>query len=417
MKRFVYLGVLALSAGLLATPALAQRGQGEKGRFTLHGEVRVRGEFQSNVMDFFDETATGGPNDDDFDLFPYRVRSPSDPFLQSFRGSFGTQETILYQGYIDVKNVGDSAASFRIGRQEHTLANELMLGDLDFYNGISFDGFRANFDFAQWDLDAFYYVILEGSALDSTLSGATIGADNDVAFTGLDADFTFGDHGTHIRPYILFLDDGGSGITTGIGRPAMQVYTFGGQWGREVNSVEDVDDSPLDWSAEAAIQSGDFDTTSILGPMVQDVSGFIVEGWIGFNWNHGHHSRSRVHAGILIASGDDDPTDGDYDAFIPMFPDTHSRNRLGNLDLFGEPFSTAFGGGIPNNTPVVIGPAGPGNLSNLSNITDVSFGYEVWGEDPLSAGVSPQLHPQRGGLPGQRAARLRRRYPRGQHRQ
>ena len=54
-----------------------------------------------------------------------------------------------------------------------------------------------------------------------------------------------------------------------------------------------------------------------------------------------------------------DGLDADSDAFIPLFPDIHAYNRLGNIDLFGGPSVANGGSGV-------IGP---------SNIMDINFGY------------------------------------------
>ena len=53
MKKFIYLGLLALGVVLMvAPPVMAQ----EEKPFTIHGEVRYRGEYDNNTTDF-DELA------------------------------------------------------------------------------------------------------------------------------------------------------------------------------------------------------------------------------------------------------------------------------------------------------------------------------------------------------------------------
>ncbi|MFQ5669359.1 MAG: alginate export family protein [Acidobacteriota bacterium] len=405
MKKFVYLGGLVLSAGLFAMPAIAANGDNDDG-VTLHGEFRARYDYISNFVDFQDSATSGDPLDDDIDFIPYRVRigakkhfsrnvssyielqaqglfgedsspleSPGDPLGQTtdLRTS---GDVNLYQAYIDLKDIGDSVLTLRIGRQEHRLGNELMLGDLDFYNGISFDGVRAWFDWDSFNLGVYYYDISElnirnGSILD--------GGDADATIFGIDGTWELGDTGGEIQPYILYYRDGQSFAndpnTPGFGviPSGLQVTTIGILFHRPVDSREDVDRNAFDYSIEAATQTGTFDTNA----SDQDLGGFIAEGWGGFNWNHGRHSRSRVHIGGLFASGDDDPTDNDIGFFVPLFPDNHDYNRLGDLDLFAGALAP---GSFSSSGLSTVG-IGGGLGSGMTNISDINVGYEAWIND------------------------------------
>src|SRR6266702_4705477 len=66
MKKLLYVALLAVGVFILMTPpAMAQ----EEKPFTLHGELRFRGEFDANTQDF-----DKNDNTDNFDYWPYRVR-------------------------------------------------------------------------------------------------------------------------------------------------------------------------------------------------------------------------------------------------------------------------------------------------------------------------------------------------------
>lgn len=73
------------------------------------------------------------------------------------------------------------------------------------------------------------------------------------------------------------------------------------------------------WSAEFAAQFGDH------GPL--DAGGFLAaaEGGLPFG------SAGEADFGLLWASGDDDPSDGDQDAFAPLYDERHAF--LGAADL------------------------------------------------------------------------------------
>ena len=226
MKKVLLGCLLALVAALLFVPATVADEHEDK-KISVHGEVRARWEYLDNYTDFTD--SDDGSFNDSFDFVPYRVRvgvkgeftknvsayieiqnhgafgdsyplpvaqSPQDPIAQNLRGSYGTNETVLYQGYIDMDEIGGTNLSLKIGRQEHTLGNELLMGDADFYNGHSFDGFRATLDYERWDLDVFFYTIAERNVLpwaDETDDGPIVnGASDDAWFTGVTAGFGIG---------------------------------------------------------------------------------------------------------------------------------------------------------------------------------------------------------------------------------
>src|SRR6267143_3887536 len=65
MKKFIYLGLLALGVVLMvAPPVMAQ----EEKPFTIHGEVRYRGEYDNNANDLNNNAH------DSVQFWPYRVR-------------------------------------------------------------------------------------------------------------------------------------------------------------------------------------------------------------------------------------------------------------------------------------------------------------------------------------------------------
>lgn len=400
MKKIAAFCLLAGAGLLVSGPARA-----EDGKFSIHGEVRARYEFLSNYNDTIDHTTSGTSADDDFDLMPYRVRlsvtgeftdnvvghieiqnngvfggqfpigslgSPDSPQGQFTRSDIGTSETVLYQGYVDLNNIAGTIFSLRVGRSEHTLGNELLLGDLDFYSGMTFDGISGSWDFEAWDLDVFFYNITEGNVSVGAVVAAGLpnGGDEDVVFWGGHASFDIGDDGQFIEPYIFNKDDNAGTNLLGFLDPH-QFYTVGALYGRRIDADDVADGAHWDWSAEVAFQTGDYDENLAGGgpgfgmlacPAGDcDISASVFEGALGYNWAHGD-STSRVYIGFFTASGDDDPTDSDIEAFFPLWGDIHANNRLGDADLFGL-VNANFVSGVAN-----------GGFG-FANVTDLSVGY------------------------------------------
>jgi hypothetical protein len=135
--------------------------------------------------------------------------------------------------------------------------------------------------------------------------------------------------------------------------------TIGARWTRAIDSREDVEDAHFDWSAEIAVQDGD------IGPSTAEEShsAYVAEGWLGYNWACGENSRSRVHVGTLMSSGDDDPTDSDHEDYLFLFTDFHADNRLGDSDLEELFFN--------------LGDAQFGVFSD-NGVTDFNAGYEYF---------------------------------------
>ena len=383
MRRLLPCG-LALFAVFCVLPALAEEDgeieilditiEAEQDKtFVVHGELRTRYEYLSNYIDLLDEDNGGA--DDDIEFFPYRARigvegnfghgisayvelqawgqfgdtgtlpSGTDPIGQvERRQGFVGNQVDFYQGYLQLDEIAGSDWKLTIGRREHTLGTELMIGNPDFYNGRFFDGARASLDKDSFDLDLFAYKISENDIFFAGPGGVIIDPnEGDDTFYGASAnvDVGLGD----IEPYILYLRDGSTGTDL-----RTNLYTIGINWGR-LRSEMDGDDG-FDWNVELAGQTGELKGGG--NPEI-DISTSIAELWLGYNFG-----ANRVHIGYLLASGQD-PNSNDIESFIPLFDDPHAYNRLGNLDLFGDT-NNFVGGGV----------------GRMTNVQDVNLGYERW---------------------------------------
>ncbi len=362
--------------------------------FTFHGEARFRGEAWGNLTDFTESveggTQVGNPGnddraDDDFDLFPYRIRMSAEGNLGGdvivfgeFQGSgvyggrvhgetlqlFGDEnETIdgnvsLYRGFVKLQDVGDSVLDLTFGRFEIVLDNGLHFSNLPYYNGISHDGVMATWDWEKFEVTGFWTRNSESNLNSLTASNIPTnfvaldedaGADNDVA--GAHFKYWLGDdHRTDLAAYVFYQSQNDPTLSANNADSTKddrgEIYTVGGRFGRAVDHEE----GGFFWNAEVAFQFGDhqpcalvagqfFQTVNALSgggcdPTVEDetldAAGAVAELFGGFAWGEGW--QHTVWANYTLATGDDDPNDEDFERFMPLFQDFH--RRLGSADMW-----------------------------------------------------------------------------------
>ncbi len=334
MKKLFYVALLAVGVVvLMAPPAMAQ----EEKPFTLHGELRSGYEYHANTQDFDKSN-----NADQFNYWPYRVRiaaegkftkgvtawiefqnggvfgSLSQPARDGSDLNFTGNDAELYQGNITLDKIWWKNFSARIGRQEIVEGTELLLGDLDFYQGQTFDGMTGDFKLKKGSIMVFYSRVNENKA--NVFTGAGFlppdqigtGAVDNANFGGVYTNWTL--PLGNLDAYAMNLSNfhaGGEDVTT-----------IGVRWGRDM-----VNKTGLFWNAEYATQSGDASNAATNNK----AKGNVAEGWIGWNMKAGKNNH-RFYARYGMASGDNNGADKDDKAFIPMFGDFH--NRLGHGDFF-----------------------------------------------------------------------------------
>lgn len=373
MKKFTILALLVLGVAVFAAPPVMAQ---EDKPFTLHGEFRFRGESTENTFDFDSD------GDDSFGYWPYRVRlaaeghfsknvgvwvefqntgiaggSPFGPFRNGsdqcddvFFGDCDGDSAELYQANITIDKLWSDNFGVRIGRTEIVAGNELQLGDLDFYNGISHDGFTGTWTLKNWSLMAFYTVVSEGSVdnfdgnLPPFLNGAQPTGDPGPSVQFYGGYWTLNSIKNHqVEAYLLNLKSGGFGV---------DLMTIGGRWASK-NKGEG-----LFWNLEGAIQTGDVDTTT-------DAGGQVIEGWIGYTFNKAH----SVYGKYASATGDDGATGDENEGFLSLFGDFH--NRLGRGDWFQMDNNFDFAG-----------------FGSTGGIDAVSVGYKFHPNDTHSLGAA-----------------------------
>ena len=209
-------------------------------------------------------------------------------------------DVYIYQAYIEAANIGDSIFSMRIGRQELAYGTEFVLGNRDFYDGISYDALKGIFEFSDNSrLDLFWAKINE-----SQLSSGP--ADDDDA--------------TLYGAYYSTQSLGGSQI-------GMDIYGMA----LNDNSAIDIESNWIGFrffrealhgwhfSAEGVYQFGDVGTT--------DLDAWAFEGFVGHTWDT--PTNPGIHFGVTLATGEDF-SNTDADTYFSLAGEVHPRLGLGD---------------------------------------------------------------------------------------
>ena len=357
----LYVALLALGVVILMAPPVQAQ---EEKPFTIHGEVRFRGEYSDNTTDF-------DKNFDDGGLFwPYRVRIAAEGhfsknisawiefqnaavagqtdaviggvpvFHNGTGGEIGNDGSAveMYQGNLTIDQLWSKNFSLRIGRQEIVAGNELLLGDLDFYSGLSHDGLVGNWKLRKSNLMLWYTRPIEGQ-IGFSLTGLGANTPPDqlpiVGSTGSTTQNFLGGYWTttifknqNLDVYLMELQDRSVGAN---------FQTAGARWAREANAG-------LFWNVEYAQQFGQASSGYVTGSGTDvDAGGHAIEAWAGWAFKMGKNSH-RLFGRYEEASGDK-ASSTKNEGFIPLFGDFH--NRLGHGDWFHmADASTGLGGGV-----------------------------------------------------------------------
>jgi len=355
------LGFAALLFAVNVAQAAAAADEDTDNKFTIHGEVRFRGEGWNNLTDFTDTDTQGlfGSSNDSFDIYPYRVRLAAKGELGhdiwvygefqasgiaggvggEIRNPFGDPTEFfnavdagvhLYQGFVKVKDIGDSSLDLTFGRQEIVFDRGLHFSSLDFYNGIRHDGVMAAWDWDRFGIHAFWIRPVDLNLSPVGPVSVASGADNDTL--GAHVGWMIGkDKDMDVAAYAFYQIMNATALVPGDDRG--KIYTIGGRWGRMIEGK-----SGFVWNAEASMQFGDFQPCAAPAPFTGacstsafDQSAFVFEGAFGYVFHSGDVDH-KFWGGYTLASGDDDATDEDNSSFVPLYTDYH--NRLGYADLF-----------------------------------------------------------------------------------
>jgi len=349
---------LALAGSLMPTWAADEEAPAEpeakapvepEAKVRFHGEVRLRGEYQANYQDFDDDGGFYDPTipflipDDAVEFYPYRARVGVETTLakdvvgmveaqvggvagvdQEQRDPLhsNASDVDLYQANVYWTSVANSNLSMRLGRQELTYGNEFFFGNQDFYNGISFDGYRLRWEGESLGFDFWWAKTNETFEAD---------ADHDLFNVALGGKSERGDEFNFYFHYVRMDEPSGTNRT--------DVSVYGFRWTR----MDGGSDHWI-WNFEGAWQDGRVGNpldpaTGITGDDTS-IAAWGGEGALGYNWSQ-EATDHRVYAHLYWASGDKDRTDDNDNNFRTLYQEVHTR--LGRADLIQGTNVTSLG--------------------------------------------------------------------------
>jgi hypothetical protein len=224
----------------------------------------------------------------------------------------------FHQAFGDLKlPVGDDGSvTLRGGRQNLIYGAQRLISPLDWTNTRrTFDGGKATLVFpgGRNTLDVFWVhpVIVDETRLDSFIDDQDFAGAYDTLSL---PDFLPG-AGTKLDLYLLYLDK--FAATFAEGTATEERWTVGGRLYATPK--------PFDFDVEGAIQFGEFGGGDIFAYMIAAEVGYMLAETA---------LTPRLYLGFDLASGDDDPGDGDLGTFDQLFPLGHAY--FGYIDAIGR---------------------------------------------------------------------------------
>jgi hypothetical protein len=303
---------------------------GDTAFLSLGGQVRGRWEVWNN-FNFAPE------HDDDFGLLRVRLHgdlhvgdqwrvfvegksaTATDRDLPGGRRTLDVDELDVQNAFADWRaGVGAWSTTLRLGRQELSYGAQRLVSPLDWSNTRrTWDGARFILQNEAWRVDTFATrpVEIEKYELNE--------ADNDQEFYGFYAVHAIPQRKLSVDAYLLRLDrdtvpDGGEERSTA----GLRFYGTCPLTG-------------VEYDAEGGWQFGDSGERDIDAWFAAIEAGYTLRDVAG---------QPRGYLGYDIASGDDDPSDGDNGTFNQLFPLGHAY--LGYIDMLGRQNVIDFSQGI-----------------------------------------------------------------------
>ncbi len=329
-------------------PLTVESTEGASSKVTVSGELRARWENQQNLLDFdsdandhleyVDARLRLGLLFELADNAAVKVTAQSRYLWGGEAGINSPSSTMidvddsdsldLYEAHLRLKqSIFGFDTTFTVGRQELALGSEMLLGDDTKYAGLSWDAVRIDFKpLENLSTSLFAAKVVENSVViweDSSTVWPITPLDDAHIFgiwntLDLNADFL-------IDFYLLYFtnqNDGGSVFDEYVNKE--KIWTVGAR----VNFDKlELAGQKFDFSAEVAMQMGDFDDA---GQDLDIKDSFAFEVELG--WSPEIPWSPRLALGFAWATGDEDPADGDMSHFFSLAQDT--QGRLGMSDLF-----------------------------------------------------------------------------------
>lgn len=351
--RFKLCVLLAACMAVIAVPAIA-----DLQNLETFGSLQIRGNWYSSASpsfgqgdfvedgdstSFFEQRTTIGVKADfsddvsvlieldNYGFFGDSFRSEPITGSDSKGSQAGSSEDVeLYQGYIEMREVGGYPINVRIGRQEVMLGSEWLVGNNSTssnFRHLSFDGVSATYDADSWSLMAGAFKLFDTSGMGSlsasvsafgvyggvsSLSASSPEEDGDVDLYVIAGSYT-GIEDMTIEGYWIGVRSGNA--FGGVATDNLELHTFGA---RVVGEA-----SGFDYEGEVAFQTGDT-------PFGGDYEGFGLNAEVGYSFDH--DLNPRIFGGAAFFSGEDIDNSGDL-GFNRLFSDWEYSEFLDDTTL------------------------------------------------------------------------------------
>jgi hypothetical protein len=220
----------------------------------------------------------------------------------------------LHQGYLELRPLGSEALRLQAGRLELAYGAERLIGTASWDNvARSFDALRLQTrPSASWGIDAFYARLHDDRTVARAIGDDLVGVYLSWACTTRSLDlYSFYTH-----------DGGGQADSDGDGMPEdrlpggepLHLWTGGGRAAHKAPTG-------FRFEIEAAVQAGKRGHLDVLAYALHADIGYAAPSPGG----------RELTLGGNLASGDDDPLDGNWNTFDNLFPSNHLA--YGRIDL------------------------------------------------------------------------------------
>ncbi len=224
----------------------------------------------------------------------------------------------FHQAFVDVKLpvLDDGTVTLRAGRQNLLYGAQRLISPLDWTNARrTFDGGKASVVFpgGRNTLDLFWVhpVVIDEPRLDSYTDNQNfVGAYDTLSLPDL-----IKDGNAKLDMYLLYLDKFAATFSEGNGPE--ERWTAGARLF--------ANPKPFDFDVEGDVQFGEFADGNIFAYSIAAEGGYTIADAT---------FSPRLYLGFDLASGDDDPNDGDLETFNQLFPLGHAY--FGYIDVIGR---------------------------------------------------------------------------------
>ena len=260
--------------------------------------------------------------------------------------SSASNNVYLYQAWVKTGNLfGRPEFSAKWGRQELVFGNQFVFGNADYYDGISFDGARYDWNSDSFSLTGMMFRTATGPGNDANQAPAY--GPNASNGDGHDHDEFYGVYFTlksiknaALDLYWVYVNahvgTTGDSLGNNVGGPSY-FHVFGGRFGGTADVA-----SGLDYNIELSYETGDVANGF-------NLDAFGAEGEIGVTFSKDNKFRAWVRA--LYLEGPDFSGTTPESGYIALWPNRHSnsanfRARYGAADVFPMFDIFALTGGV-----------------------------------------------------------------------